>query len=68
MKFQFGETKKSRDTNGGYAGGYDVWLADPSRGIRYAALQQWLLRRASTFRSGDSDFAGAADDDSDVPF
>lgn len=57
---QFGESKKSRETNGGY---------QPAGGA-YSAPQQPAAHPAPSFDmpSGDSDFSEISDDDGEVPF
>ena len=58
---QFGESKKSRDANAGYQGGYQD---------SYAAPQQPASRPAPSFDmpGGGSDFSEISDDDGEVPF
>ncbi len=60
---QFGESKKSRESNMGYQGGYPQ---DNS----YAAPQQPASHPAPSFDmpAADSDFSEISDDDGDVPF
>lgn len=58
---QFGETKKSRDSNMGYQGGYPD---------AYAPAPQQVSRTAPSFDmpAGNSDFSEISDDDGEVPF
>lgn len=58
---QFGESKKSRESNTGYQGGYQD---------SYAAPQQPASRPAPSFDMpmGGSDFSEISDDDGEVPF
>lgn len=57
----FGETKKSRESNAGFSGGYDgsQMRSEP------AASQ---VTPAFDLPAGDSDFQELAEDDGDVPF
>ena len=60
---QFGETKKSRESNMGYQGGYqDSYSPAPQ--------QAPASRPAPSFDmpAGDSDFSEISDDDGEVPF
>ena len=60
---QFGETKKSRESNMGYRGGYpDAYAPAPQ--------QAPASRPAPSFDmpTGNSDFSEISDDDGDVPF
>lgn len=61
----FGETKKSREQNGGYAGSYDNGSQIRPEGNSYGSQAP-----APSFDLpvGDSDFAELGDDDGDVPF
>ena len=58
---QFGETKKSRESNTGYQGGYSD---------TYAPAPQQASRPAPSFDmpAGNSDFSEIYDDDGEVPF
>lgn len=59
---QFGESKKSRESNTGYQGGYPQ--------DSYAAPQQPASHPAPSFDmpAADSDFSEISDDDGEVPF
>ena len=62
-EIQFGETKKSRESNMGYQGGYqDSYSPAPQ--------QAPASRPAPSFDmpAGDSDFSEISDDDGEVPF
>ena len=61
----FGETKKSRESNGGFSGGFDSGSQ-----IRPEGNNGYRPQAAPSFDLpvGNSDFAELADDDSDVPF
>ena len=58
---QFGETKKSRESNMGYQGGYSD---------TYSPTPQQASRPAPSFDmpTGNSDFSEISDDDGEVPF
>lgn len=58
---QFGETKKSRESNMGYQGGYPG---------AYASAPQQASRPTPSFDmpAGNSDFSEISDDDGEVPF
>lgn len=62
-EIQFGETKKSRESNMGYRGGYPDAYAP-------AQQQATASRPAPSFDmpAGDSDFSEISDDDGEVPF
>lgn len=63
-EISFGETKKSRDSGGGYAGGgYDNGSQIRSEGNSYGSPAP-----SFDLPVGDSDFAELSDDDGDVPF
>ena len=60
---QFGESKRSREANSGYQGGYpDAYASDPQ--------QAPASRHAPNFDmpAGNSDFSEISDDDGKVPF
>lgn len=62
-EIQFGETKKSRESNAGYQGGYqDAYAPAPQ--------QAPASRPAPSFDmpAGNSDFSEISDDDGEVPF
>lgn len=62
-EIQFGETKKSRESNMGYQGGYpDAYAPAPQ--------QAPVSRPAPSFDmpAGNSDFSEISDDDGEVPF
>mgnify|MGYP002545044257 CR=1 FL=1 len=61
----FGETKKSREANGGYAGGGYGYDNGSQMRPEPAASQ---VAPAFDLPAGDSDFQELADDDGDVPF
>ena len=62
-EIQFGETKKSRESNTGYQGGYPD---------AYAPAQQQATASRPTpsfdMHTGNSDFSEISDDDGEVPF
>ena len=60
-EIRFGETKKSRESNMGYQGGYPG---------AYASAPQQASRPAPSFDmpAGNSDFSEISDDDGEVPF
>ncbi len=64
-EISFGETKKSRDTNGGYAGNFDSGSQIRPEG--FDSGSQMAPAPSFDLSVGDSDFA-ELDDDSDVPF
>ena len=66
---QFGETKRSREANSGYQGGYDNNGYQSGYQNTYPAPQQ-ASRPASSFDmpAGNSDFSEISDDDGEVPF
>lgn len=65
---QFGESKRSREANSGYQGGYDNGYQGGYPNA-YAAPQQ-ASRTAPSFDmpAGNSDFSEISDDDGEVPF
>ena len=65
---QFGESKRSREANAGYQGGYDNGYRGGYQNT-YAAPQQ-ASRPAPSFDmpAGNSDFSEISDDDGKVPF
>ena len=65
---QFGESKRSREANAGYQGGYDNGYQGGYPNA-YAAPQQ-ASRLAPNFDmpTGNSDFSEISDDDGEVPF
>ena len=65
---QFGESKRSREANAGYQGGYDNGYQGGYPNA-YAAPQQ-ASRPAPSFDmpAGNSDFSEISDDDGEVPF
>ncbi|MDO4174025.1 MAG: single-stranded DNA-binding protein [Eubacteriales bacterium] len=61
---QFGESKRSRDANGGYQGGYD----DGGYQNSYSAPQQPQPAPSFDMPAGNSDFSEISDDDGEIPF
>lgn len=57
---QFGESKRSREANAGYQGGYPNTYAAPQQASRPAP--------SFDMPAGNSDFSEISDDDGDVPF
>ena len=66
---RFGESKRSREANSGYQGGYDNNSYQGGYQNTYAAPQQ-ASRPAPGFDmpAGNSDFSEISDDDGEVPF
>lgn len=65
---QFGETKRSREANNGYQGGYDNGYQGGYQNAYVAPQQASRPTPSFDMPAGNSDFSEISDDDGEVPF